>query len=327
MAARALLVSLVIVGSSAAVQRARGHDAFWIMDPHDQLCLTTYGTLGPCDGDAMWVYVPRGRDNNRWSLAAVLEPVSKSMCLARKGDTVKGGNCGSSNTQKWEVVRDSARFAITFDRQKLCVQRDSAIWSYRAQLTNAMREGRTGGSSASASALAKKVPTGVAHNTVSIQKCAKGHTSFELHTSNVHEHGFMLASADTMCYDGEKFRPCSDEDPSLRWGFGITFAGWSGAPETQLYKFYNTSSCLVDHRGGAVLGPCTSSAARGWGLRAGRLSRNGDGLRSGKCVQRDLDAKAVLAKCSDNIFEHLTLTLDSDGSDILDQAVAKASAA
>ena len=47
-----------------------------IVDPSDQLCLTTHGTLGPCDGDAMWVYVPR-KGKDKWSLASVLEPVTR----------------------------------------------------------------------------------------------------------------------------------------------------------------------------------------------------------------------------------------------------------
>ena len=68
-----LRAALCAAAAAAAAGRKRGHDAFWIMDPSDQLCLTTHGTLGPCDGDAMWVYVPR-KGKDKWSLASVLEP-------------------------------------------------------------------------------------------------------------------------------------------------------------------------------------------------------------------------------------------------------------
>ena len=311
------------VGARAVSSQRRGHDAFWIMDPTDQLCLTTFGTLGPCDGDAMWVYVPRS-GKERWSLASVLAPVAKTMCLTRSKYSLKSGSCGSSSAQKWEVVRDERQFALTEDRQKHCVVRDSALWSHRAQLQRAMREGKSLSRGHDADVLGRRVPKHVAHNTVSIQKCSKGHTSFELHTSNVHEHGFMLASADTQCFDGARFRPCSDADAHLRWGFGITFDWLTGAPKTQLYKFYNSTACLTDdRRGGVTLGPCDHANARGWGLRAGRLSRNGDGVKTGVCLQRTLDGGASIAKCKENMFEHLTLTLDSDGSDILQAALDK----
>ena len=89
MRARPALLAAAAAASAAAASKSRkkGHDAFWIMDPTDQTCLTSYGALGPCDGDAMWVYVPRaGKD--RWSLASVLAPVTKRMCLQRHGDAV-----------------------------------------------------------------------------------------------------------------------------------------------------------------------------------------------------------------------------------------------
>ena len=318
-----LRAALCAAVAAAAAGRKRGHDAFWIMDPSDQLCLTTHGTLGPCDGDAMWVYVPR-KGKDKWSLASVLEPVTRQMCLTRVKASARGGACGGKGAQRWEVVRDGQQFAVTEDRQKHCVVRDAHLWSHRAQLQQAVKAGKSIQRGHDAATLVKKVPTNVAHNTVSLHKCAKGHTSFELHTSNVHEHGFMLASADTHCFDGVQFRPCSDEDAHLRWGFGVSFDWLSGAPKSQLYKFYNSTACLVaGSDGGATLGACDSPKASGWGLRAGRLSRGGDGHKSGSCLVRTLDGTGALAKCKDGMFEHLTLTLDSDGSDILQAAMDK----
>jgi hypothetical protein len=316
-------LALCYAAAAGAAGRKRGHDAFWIMDPSDQLCLTTHGTLGPCDGDAMWVYVPR-KGKDKWSLASVLEPVTRQMCLTRVKASARGGACGGKSAQRWEVVRDGQQFAVTEDRQRHCVVRDAHLWSHRAQLQQAVKAGKSIQRGHDAQTLVKKVPTNVAHNTVSLHKCAKGHTSFELHTSNVHEHGFMLASADTHCFDGVQFRPCSDEDAHLRWGFGVSFDWLSGAPKSQLYKFYNSTACLVaGSDGGATLGACDSPKASGWGLRAGRLSRGGDGHKSGSCLVRTLDGTGALAKCKDGMFEHLTLTLDSDGSDILQAAMDK----
>ena len=104
----------------------------------------------------------------------------------------------------------------------------------------------------------------------------------------------------------------------------MSFDWLSGAPKSQLYKFYNSTACLVaGSDGGATLGACDSPKASGWGLRAGRLSRGGDGHKSGSCLVRTLDGTGALAKCKDGMFEHLTLTLDSDGSDILQAAIDK----
>ena len=43
-------LALCYAAAAGAAGRKRGHDAFWIMDPSDQLCLTTHGTLGPATG-------------------------------------------------------------------------------------------------------------------------------------------------------------------------------------------------------------------------------------------------------------------------------------
>ena len=128
--------------------------------------------------------------------------------------------------------------------------------------------------------------------------------------------GFLFQSADgAMCYDGVRFRACSDEDRTLRWGVGVRFS--RGRPETSLYKFYNASeSCLVEVGDHVALGSCDAKGARGWGVTKGRLCRGGDCVKSGKCLARSaLDAAAKLFPCKQNIYEHLTLTLDSDGSD------------
>ena len=92
------------------------------------------------------------------------------------------------------------------------------------------------------------------------------------------------------------------------------------------FNSVGSQACLVETKGdGVTLSHCDQAGAKGWGVTKGRLCRNGDCLRSGKCLARSaFDASAVLFPCSSNIYEHLTLTLDSDGSDTLAQALKEA---
>jgi len=211
-----------------------------------------------------------------------------------------------------------AAVALTTNKQRDCVVRDSSIWSKAARMQRAL----SGGSSR------ETAPKGALANTVSVLKCAqRGHTPLELTASNVATSGFLFQAADgAACYDGIRFRACSDEDRSLRWGIGVKFE--RGRPKTALYKFYNASdSCLVEKGDALVLGSCSQKNALGWGVTRGRLCRNGDCVKSGKCLARSaFDAAAKLFPCKQNVYEHLTLTLDSDGSDALAQALKEAAA-
>jgi len=124
---------------------------------------------------------------------------------------------------------------------------------------------------------------------------------------------------------GIQFRACSDEDRTLRWGVGVRFK--RGRPQNSLYKFYNSSSdaCLLEKGDAVSLGDCSSKYAHGWGVTKGRLCRGGDCVRSGACLARSaFDSAAKLLPCKQNVYEHLTLTLDSDGSDALTQALKEA---
>ena len=256
----------------------------------------------------------------------VLEPVPRRACLSTKkahGRTVLGGgDCSSvSRAQQWEMLQSNAKraqsrtqnedmvaaVALTTNKQRDCVVRDSSIWSKAARMQRAL----SGGSSR------ETAPKGALANTVSVLKCAqRGHTPLELTASNVATSGFLFQAADgAACYDGIRFRACSDEDRSLRWGIGVKFE--RGRPKTALYKFYNASdSCLVEKGDALVLGSCSQKNALGWGVTRGRLCRNGDCVKSGKCLARSaFDAAAKLFPCKQNVYEHLTLTLDSDGSD------------
>lgn len=341
----AVALASAVLSRVAADGMIRNAEAYWVIDPTDQTCLTELGTFGACDDDALFMYLSRpvgfwdrlfrGAKSRR-SLAMVLEPVPSRSCLATKrafGRTILGGgDCSSvSKAQQWEMLQSNARrfaattnedavahVALTTNGQKDCVVRDSSIWSKAARLQRALSEGGSAGR--------ERTPKGALANTVSVLRCdARGHTPLELTASNVANSGFLFQSADgAMCYDGVRFRACSDEDRTLRWGVGVRFS--RGRPETSLYKFYNASeSCLVEVGDHVALGSCDAKGARGWGVTKGRLCRGGDCVKSGKCLARSaFDAAAKLFPCKQNIYEHLTLTLDSDGSDALAQALKEA---
>ncbi|CAH0377262.1 unnamed protein product [Pelagomonas calceolata] len=335
-AARALVaLALAAAPAVSADGMIKNAEAYWVIDPTDQTCLTELGTFGACDDDALYMYLSRPvgfldrllrGTKSRRSLAMVLEPVPRRACLSTKkahGRTVLGGgDCSSvSRAQQWEMLQSNAKraqsrtqnedmvaaVALTTNKQRDCVVRDSSIWSKAARMQRAL----SGGSSR------ETAPKGALANTVSVLKCAqRGHTPLELTASNVATSGFLFQAADgAACYDGIRFRACSDEDRSLRWGIGVKFE--RGRPKTALYKFYNASdSCLVEKGDALVLGSCSQKNALGWGVTRGRLCRNGDCVKSGKCLARSaFDAAAKLFPCKQNVYEHLTLTLDSDGSD------------
>jgi len=343
---RSLLLAVTAAARLAAAADGliRNSEAYWVIDPTDQTCLTELGTFGACDDDALFMYLSRPvgfwdrvfrGTKVRRSLAMVLEPVPSRSCLATKkafGRTVLGGgDCASvARAQAWEMLQSNARrgqrstnedmvahVALTTNRQRDCVVRDSSIWSREARMKRALAGG--GGER-------ERAPKGALANTVSVLKCdARGHTPLELTASNVATSGFLFQAADgAACYDGVRFRACSDEDRALRWGIAVKFV--RGRPKTALYKFYNQSdSCLLERGDAVVLGSCSSPAALGWGVTRGRLCRNGDCVRSGKCLVRSgFDAAAKLFPCKQNVYEHLTLTLDSDGSDALAQALKEA---
>jgi len=337
MAARALCaLALAATTARAADGMIKNAEAYWVIDPTDQTCLTELGTFGACDDDALYMYLSRPvgffdrllrGTKSRRSLAMVLEPVPRRACLSTKkshGRTVLGGgDCSSvSRAQQWEMLQSNAKrapsrtqnedmvaaVALTTNKQRDCVVRDSSIWSRAARMQRAL----SGGGNSR-----EQAPKGALSNTVSVLKCSqRGHTPLELTASNVATSGFLFQAADgAACYDGIRFRACSDEDRSLRWGIGVKFE--RGRPKTALYKFYNASdSCLVEKGDALVLGSCAQKNALGWGVTRGRLCRNGNCVTSGKCLARSaFDAAAKLMPCKQNVYEHLTLTLDSDGSD------------
>ncbi|KAJ8606104.1 hypothetical protein CTAYLR_010561 [Chrysophaeum taylorii] len=348
MLGRLLLLAVLAEAASGHDGLIRDAEAYWIIDPSDQTCLTELGTFGACDDDALFMYLQRegswlaklfGRGSTRRSLTMVLEPVQKRACLVTRsayGRTILGGgDCARVKTaQSWEMLHSNARrytakqnedavasVALTTNRKRDCVVRDSSLWSRTARLARAL--------AGEENAQKEKVPRGALANTVSVMSCEKrGHTPLELTASNVANSGFLFQAADGVnCYDGNRFRACSDEDKTLRWGIGLRF-NRGGRPETSLFKFYNQSACLVELRNDDVgLGSCSASGAKLWGVTRGRLCRNGDCILTGKCLARSAyDSSGKLHKCNMNIFEHLTLTLDSDGSDALAQALKEAAA-
>ena len=102
-AARALVaLALAAAPAVSADGMIKNAEAYWVIDPTDQTCLTELGTFGACDDDALFMYLSRPvgfwdralkGTKSRRSLAMVLEPVPRRACLstARKnGRTVLG---------------------------------------------------------------------------------------------------------------------------------------------------------------------------------------------------------------------------------------------
>ncbi|KAH8098088.1 hypothetical protein JL720_1015 [Aureococcus anophagefferens] len=116
-----------VLSRVAADGMIRNAEAYWVIDPTDQTCLTELGTFGACDDDALFMYLSRpvgfwdrlfrGAKSRR-SLAMVLEPVPSRSCLATKrafGRTILGGgDCSSvSKAQQWEMLQSNAAPAAT----------------------------------------------------------------------------------------------------------------------------------------------------------------------------------------------------------------------
>ena len=98
MARRRALVALALAAapSVAADGMIKNAEAYWVIDPTDQTCLTELGTFGACDDDALYMYLSRPvgfldrllrGTKSRRSLAMVLEPVPRRACLSTKKRT------------------------------------------------------------------------------------------------------------------------------------------------------------------------------------------------------------------------------------------------
>ncbi|KAH8057944.1 hypothetical protein JL722_6488 [Aureococcus anophagefferens] len=180
----AVALASAVLSRVAADGMIRNAEAYWVIDPTDQTCLTELGTFGACDDDALFMYLSR--------------PVGFWDRLFRGA------------AQQWEMLQSNARrfaattnedavahVALTTNGQKDCVVRDSSIWSKAARLQRALSEGGSAGR--------ERTP-----------KARREH--------RLRARGFLFQSADgAMCYDGVRFA-CSGEDRTLRWGVGVRFS-------------------------------------------------------------------------------------------------------
>ena len=59
-AARALVaLALAAAPAVSADGMIKNAEAYWVIDPTDQTCLTELGTFGACDDDALYMYLSR----------------------------------------------------------------------------------------------------------------------------------------------------------------------------------------------------------------------------------------------------------------------------
>jgi len=105
-------------------------------------------------------------------------------------------------------------------------------------------------------------------------------------------------SPHSMCFEGERFRPCDLRDPKLRWAIGVRFTS-SGQGERFFYKAFQPELCLsrTTSKGkkGVTLGDCSGWGAKRWSIKQGQLAQ-GDG---DMCVVRNFDNSAGMEKCKE----------------------------
>lgn len=252
----------------------KGLTAFFLTDPTDGTCLGPNGFV-MCDENALWLLTTRpGRKT--YSLLSLLAP-SQNICLQRKTtffglihtDQLVSGSCNTKSAKSWSWDWVDADDHVKLSNLGRCIVR-----------------GKHNSISSS----------------VSVQDCErKDFTKLKYHVTAVHENGFLLATANGECFDGEKFRSCytsgsSKALSSLYWGIGIRYV-W-GEAKRYFFSFapQERNKCLVyDGNNKVHRGACESGNALTWGLQHGRLSvQNGK-----KCVVRKGDDSAALTNCNE----------------------------
>jgi hypothetical protein len=130
-------------------------------------------------------------------------------------------------------------------------------------------------------------------NTVEMQHCTQGYTGLVM-TEVPFNDGFFLQTADGVCFDGERFRPCDLRDYKLRWSVGVKFAN-NGQGERFFYKAYQPELCLLrTGKGVPKLGDCSNWGTKRWSIKAGQLAQE-DGTW---CLVRHHDNTAGFDKCA-----------------------------
>jgi hypothetical protein len=257
--------------SSAANLPAESNDhkgltPFFLEDPNDNTCLGPEG-FTICDEHALWIWTRRnGKTSN--SLVSFLNP--HKACLQRQptffgllnGDKLITGSCSKSSAKGWEFE--------FLDKQTV-------------QLTNkgaCLVRGKKGHKSSISLGNCKKSP---------ILRLVYSPTS-------VHENGFYLKAADGKCFDGNKFRTCSNANSAnLLWGVGVRY-GWGGEAYQYLFSYSKKDrTCLIYQGKKVIRGDCGQSKALGWGLNNGQLT-NQDGKQ---CLIRNEDDTASLMPCTE----------------------------
>jgi len=288
----AILIVLCLLEATAAdTQKApRKHDPndnkgltpFFLQDPNDQMCLSPWG-FTMCDENALWILTKRA-GKTTYSLVSLLAP-SESICLqAQNGflgifssDKLTLGPCSKKSAQTWDWV---------------FIDQNHVRLSNRGQC---LVRGKKG-----------------AKNSISLQSCKNNDfVPLLYHPTAVHERGFYLKSADSECFDGNKFRSCEGTGANrLLWGVGVKYV-W-GEAKRYIFNFFHQerSNCIVAQRNGTVeKAPCSSAGAVSWGLQHGKLSQS----NGKKCVARKADDSAFVANCND-IYEYISLEVPSSYS-------------
>jgi hypothetical protein len=193
----------------------KGNTPFFLQDPQDQMCLGPNGfTL--CNENALWILTKR-KGTKTYSMVSLLNPNSNEMCLQRKSnffglfvsDKVEVGSCKTGAAKSWSFeFIDSKHVKLSTKSQ--CLVRGKKKYK----------------------------------NLASLQSCKKGASIALLyHPTAVHEVGFYLKSADSLCFDGNKFKSCETGSNKLLWGIGIRYI-W-GKAHRYFFNYFDKSQCLV----------------------------------------------------------------------------------
>ena len=294
-----LLLPIHAAGTSSTTDEFRGSSLlpFHLMDS-DGSCLASHGGFGPCDEGALWSYVPRHKNDGR-SLVAFLETQGEKSCFAREGcrkarSTLTTAKCGSCGAKHWELVRDrkSGKYLLMANDRKQCFVREAQSFEVKQRRLALQKKKKKDEFNPKSPSL---------FNSAVVQPCDKGTTLLQLVERPFHDAGFFMQASDGACFAGVGFQACNSKASSQIWGAGLRFSG-KGEAVRFLYKWHDSTKCLVRDGSTARFGSCDEKGAKGWGLRDGRLTQN-----EGKdCLVRGITNTAHVVSCSTG-YEHLSL--------------------
>ncbi|CAM9501949.1 unnamed protein product [Laminaria digitata] len=248
------------------------------------MCLGPDG-FGACDPSSVWIMAYTNVKKKTKAIVSMLAPEPERMCLGSSGGMFSSlrhvgvSRCGSGNSKGLELA-------------DLSVKGHSGYFLAQGQNCLARAQGKLRSSADMQASLYR-------------QLCKTG-TPLDVVETSVHNAGMHVMTNDGFCFDGSRFRPCNDGDPTLRWGIGLDFRGTE--PSRNMFCFYDQEKCAVREGEKVKKGDCNSKGAARWGWRDGKMSQGGS-----HCLGRARDNTALMVPCSQG-YEHIGLIAPEIGS-------------